>query len=81
MSRSYRFGEFLHPYADALPADGDLGAAAVEAGRVSRWPDQDFACAVLEASLYSAAARNDTRRPRQPAPARWPVFGRSSADA
>ena len=33
-------------YADALIADGDLEAAAVEVGRVSRWSEQDFGCAL-----------------------------------
>lgn len=49
-------------YADALFADGDLDAAAVEVGRVSRWSDQDFACAVLEARLYAALGRNEARQ-------------------
>jgi hypothetical protein len=49
-------------YADALLAEGDLDAAAVEVGRVTRWSDQDFACAVLEARLYAATGRNDARQ-------------------
>ena len=49
-------------YADALLAEGDLDAAAVEVGRVSRWSDQDFDCAVLEARLYSATGRNEARQ-------------------
>ena len=49
-------------YADALFADGDIDAAAVEVGRVSRWADQDFACAVLEARLYAALGRNEARQ-------------------
>jgi len=49
-------------YAEALFADGDIDAAAVEVGRVSRWSDQDFACAVLEARLYAALGRNEARQ-------------------
>ena len=49
-------------YADALFADGDIEAAAVEVGRVSRWADQDFMCAVLEARLYAALGRNEARQ-------------------
>lgn len=49
-------------YADALLADGDLEAAAVEVGRVSRWSDHDFECAVLEARLYAALGRNEARQ-------------------
>jgi DNA-binding winged helix-turn-helix (wHTH) protein len=49
-------------YADALFADGDIDAAAVEVGRVSRWSDQDFACAVLEARLFTALGRNEARQ-------------------
>ena len=41
-------------YAEALFAARDLDAAAVEVGRVSRWSDQDFTAAVLEARLYTA---------------------------
>jgi hypothetical protein len=29
---------------------------------VSRWSDQDFDCAVLEARLYSATGRNEARQ-------------------
>lgn len=49
-------------FADALLAEGDLDAAAVEVGRVSRWSDQDFGCAVLEARLYAATGRNEARQ-------------------
>ena len=49
-------------YVDALLAEGDLDAAAVEVGRVSRWSDQDFGCAVLEARLYAATGRNEARQ-------------------
>jgi predicted Zn-dependent protease len=49
-------------YADALFAAGDLDTAAVEVGRVSRWSEQDFACAVLEARLYAALGRDEARQ-------------------
>src|SRR4029079_6523669 len=49
-------------YAEALFAGGDIDAAAVEVGCVSRWSDQDFACAVLEARLYAALGRNEARQ-------------------
>jgi hypothetical protein len=46
-------------YADALLAKGDLDAAAVEVGRITRWSEQDFLCAVLEARLYAALGSNE----------------------
>lgn len=49
-------------YADALIGEGDLDAAAVEVGRVSRWADRDFGCAILEARLYAALGRNEARQ-------------------
>jgi len=49
-------------YALALMAEGDLDAAEVEVGRVSRWSEQDFSCAVLEARLYAARGRNEARQ-------------------
>jgi hypothetical protein len=49
-------------YAQALIAVGDLEAAAVEVGRLSRWADRDFDSAVLEARLQSALGRNDARQ-------------------
>jgi hypothetical protein len=49
-------------HADALFADGELEAAAVEVGRVSRWAERDFGCAVLEARLYAALGRNEARQ-------------------
>jgi len=45
-------------YATALLAHAELDAAAVEIGRVSRWSDGDFRCALLEAQLH--AARGDS---------------------
>lgn len=55
----YEIAAVARSYADALLAEGDLEAAAVEVGRVSRWSDQDFGCAVLEARLYAATGRNE----------------------
>lgn len=49
-------------YADALLAANDTTAAAVEVGRVTRWSDQDFDCAVIEARLYAALGRNEARQ-------------------
>jgi hypothetical protein len=49
-------------HAEALIADGDLPAAAVEVGRLSRWSETDFRCAVLEARLYSRLGRDGARR-------------------
>ncbi|HSC10954.1 MAG TPA: transcriptional regulator [Rhodanobacteraceae bacterium] len=58
----YEIATVARSYAEALLAEGDLEAAAVEVGRVSRWSDQDFGCAVLEARLYAATGRNDARQ-------------------
>jgi tetratricopeptide (TPR) repeat protein len=58
----YEIATVAKSYADALFADGDLDAAAVEVGRVSRWSEQDFVCAVLEARLYAATGRNEARQ-------------------
>jgi DNA-binding winged helix-turn-helix (wHTH) protein len=49
-------------YADALLAEGDLTRAEVEIGRLSRWSDSDFGCAVLEARLYAALGRDEARQ-------------------
>ena len=61
-SLPYEIAAVARSYADALLAEGDLDAAAVEVGRVSRWSDQDFTCAVLEARLYAATGRNEARQ-------------------
>ena len=58
----YEIAVVARSYADALLADNDIAAAAVEVGRVSRWSEQDFACAVLEARLYAALGRNEARQ-------------------
>ena len=47
-------------FADALLAEGDLDAAALEVGRLSRWSEQDFRCAVLEARLQELLRRVDS---------------------
>ncbi|HEY0232964.1 MAG TPA: hypothetical protein VGC55_17085, partial [Dokdonella sp.] len=49
-------------YAGALISEGDLDAAAIEVGRVSRWAERDFGCAVLEARLYAALGRDEARQ-------------------
>lgn len=49
-------------YATALISAGDVDAAAVEVGRVSRWAERDFGCAVLEARLYAALGRDEARQ-------------------
>ncbi len=58
----YEIAAVARSYADALLAAGDLEAAAVEVGRVSRWSDTDFDCAVLEARLYAATGREQARQ-------------------
>jgi hypothetical protein len=45
-----------------LLAEGDLPAASIEIGRVARWAEQDFDCAVLEARLFSALGRDAARQ-------------------
>ncbi len=49
-------------YADALITEGDLQTAAIEVGRLSRWSDQDFNSAVLEARLYAALQQDGPRQ-------------------
>jgi DNA-binding winged helix-turn-helix (wHTH) protein/tetratricopeptide (TPR) repeat protein len=58
----YEIAAVARSHADALLADGDLDAAVVEVGRVTRWSEQDFGCAVLEARLYAALGRNEARQ-------------------
>jgi len=58
----YEIATVSRSYADALFAEGELEAAAIEVGRVSRWADQDFGCAVLEARLFAATGRNEARQ-------------------
>ena len=49
-------------HAWALLADGDLKTAQIEIGRLSRWSDQDFDCALLEARLFAALGRDEARQ-------------------
>jgi DNA-binding winged helix-turn-helix (wHTH) protein len=58
----YEVATVARSYADALLSTGDLPAAEVEVGRVSRWSEQDFDCAVLEARLYAALGRDSARQ-------------------
>ncbi|HEX3125120.1 MAG TPA: winged helix-turn-helix domain-containing protein [Rhodanobacteraceae bacterium] len=58
----YEIATVARSYADALLAEGELEGAAIEVGRVSRWADQDFGCAVLEARLFAATGRNEARQ-------------------
>ena len=48
-------------YADWLLDRGRSGAAAEVGGRVARWADRDFDCALLQARLYRALGRDDLR--------------------
>ena len=58
----YAIARVAESYAAALLAAGDREAAAVEVGRVSRWSEQDFGCAVLEAQLYAALGRGPAQQ-------------------
>ena len=49
-------------FADTLLDHGDTQAAAVEVGRVTRWSEQDFDCAVLEARLYGALGHSEAQQ-------------------
>lgn len=48
-------------YATALIAHAELDAAAIEIGRVSRWSDGDFSCALLEAQWHAASGQDAER--------------------
>jgi len=48
-------------YADWLLARGRAQEAAEVGGRVSRWAERDFDCAVLQVALYRALGRDDLR--------------------
>lgn len=48
-------------YADWLLAQGRAAEAAEVGGRVARWADRDFDCALLQARLYRALGRDDLR--------------------
>jgi len=58
----YEIAIVAQSYANALLGNGAAETAAVEVGRVSRWSDQDFDCAVLEARLYAALGHNEARQ-------------------
>ena len=58
----YEIATVAASYANALLDYGDVDAAEVEVGRVSRWADQDFDCAVLEARLYTVRGRDEARQ-------------------
>ncbi len=58
----YEIATVVASYGDVLLTQGDLDAAATEIGRLSRWSDQDFTCAVLETRLYAALGRDETRQ-------------------
>jgi DNA-binding winged helix-turn-helix (wHTH) protein/Tfp pilus assembly protein PilF len=48
-------------YADWLLARGRAQEAAEVGGRVARWAERDFDCAVLQVALYRALGRDDLR--------------------
>jgi len=48
-------------YADWLLARGRAQDAAEVGGRVARWAERDFDCAVLQVALYRALGRDDLR--------------------
>jgi len=41
-----------------LIAEGEIDAAGPVVGRVARWADSDFSCAVLQATLYRALGQS-----------------------
>jgi DNA-binding winged helix-turn-helix (wHTH) protein/tetratricopeptide (TPR) repeat protein len=47
-------------YGNALIAEGDFEHASTVIGRVARWADRDFDCALLQASLYHALGQRAT---------------------
>jgi len=47
------------PYGTALIAAGELERAAVVVGRIARYADNDFGCAVLQTRLYRALEQRD----------------------
>jgi len=58
----YEIAAAANSYAQGLLAQGDLTSAEVEVGRVTRWSDQDFRCALLEARLYAALGRGEAHQ-------------------
>jgi DNA-binding winged helix-turn-helix (wHTH) protein/tetratricopeptide (TPR) repeat protein len=49
-------------YGDSLLADDQTDRASVVVGRVARWAEQDFDCAMLQARLYTALGQSDAAR-------------------
>jgi hypothetical protein len=47
-------------FGNTLIADGDFEHASTVIGRVARWADRDFDCALLQASLYHALGQRAT---------------------
>lgn len=47
-------------YGNALIADKQLDRAGDVVGRVARWADRDFDCALLQANLYQALGQNES---------------------
>jgi len=52
----------VRSHVDALISARDVQAEAVEIGRVARWAEIDFNCAVLEARLYSQLGPDTARQ-------------------
>ena len=46
-------------YGESLLADDRPDQASAVIGRVARWAEQDFDCAILQARLYAALGQND----------------------
>ena len=49
-------------YGDALLADRELDRASAVVGRVARWADQDFDCALMQARLFGALGQTEAAR-------------------
>jgi Flp pilus assembly protein TadD len=47
-------------YGNTLIASGDFERASAVIGRVARWADRDFDCALLQARLYHALGQRST---------------------
>jgi Flp pilus assembly protein TadD len=47
-------------YGESLIADADFERASAVIGRVARWADRDFDCALLQAGLYHALGQRTT---------------------
>jgi Flp pilus assembly protein TadD len=47
-------------YARSLIAESDFERASAVTGRVARWADRDFDCALLQAGLYHALGQRST---------------------